>query len=86
MSLIPITVSVDAGEPVPFSSLVSRIENECSDVLGRSLSHVGGFNLTTKEGTLYYRYQSESDTGSGVGAGRNVLCQPLPGPAGSSAT
>ena len=62
----PITVSVDAGEPVPFSSLVSRIENECSDVLGRSLSHVGGFNLTTKEGTLYYRYQSESDTGSGV--------------------
>ena len=72
----PITVSVDAGEPVPFSSLVSRIENECSDVLGRSLSHVGGFNLTTKEGTLYYRYQSESDTGSGVGAGEMYYVNP----------
>ena len=72
----PIKVSVDAGEPVPFSSLVSRIETECSDVLGRSLSHVGGFNLTTKEGTLYYRYQSEADTGSGVGAGEVYYVNP----------
>lgn len=72
----PITVSVDSGEPVAFSSLVSRIQSECSDVLGRSLSHVGGFTVSTKEGTLYYRYQSDSDTGAGIGAGEMYYVNP----------
>ncbi|MGO5114619.1 S-layer homology domain-containing protein [Candidatus Avoscillospira sp. LCP25S3_F1] len=72
----PITVSVDAGEPVPFSSLVSRIQTECSKVLGRSLSHVGGLTVATKEGTLYYRYQSDSDTGAGIGAGELYYVTP----------
>lgn len=71
-----ITDSVDAGEPISLASLRSRIQTECTDVLGTSLSYVSGFTLSTTQGTLYYRYQSEADTGYGVGTGEKYYVAP----------
>ena len=71
-----IHASAGAGDPLSFSSIESRIERECRDVLGRSLSYVSGLRVDTKAGTLYYRYQSEADTGAGVGTSENYYLNP----------
>lgn len=71
-----IRASAGVGDPLSFSSIESRIEAECRDVLGRSLSYVSGLRVDTRQGTLYYRYQSESDTGAGVGTGENYYPNP----------
>lgn len=64
-----ITRSVDAGEPLSFSGIQTQLERQCSNVLGRSLSYISGLSVDTRQGTLYYRYQSENDTGAGIGTG-----------------
>lgn len=71
-----ITASVDAGEPISLSTLRSSIQAQCTKVLGASLSYVNGFTVTTSQGTLYYRYQSESDTGYGVGTSERYYVTP----------
>ncbi len=71
-----IRASAGVGDPLSFSSIESRIEAECRDVLGRSLSYVSGLRVDTRQGTLYYRYQSESDTGAGVGTSENYYPNP----------
>lgn len=48
-----------------FSSLLSQFRRQA----GGSLSHITGLNVDPKQGTLYYKYNSESVTGSGVGSG-----------------
>ena len=72
-----IHASAGVGDPLSFSSIESQIERECRDVLGASLSYVSGLRVSTSQGTLYYRYQSESDTGAGVGTSENYY--PAPG-------
>ena len=62
-----ITASAGAGENLSFSSIQSQLQNRCSTVLGSSLSYIGAVSVPTSQGTLYYRYASESDTGAGVG-------------------
>lgn len=62
-----ITASVGAGESLSFSTIQSQLQNRCSTVLGSSLSYIGAVSVPTSQGTLYYRYASESDTGAGVG-------------------
>ena len=62
-----ITAAAGAGEPLSFSSIQSQLQNRCSTVLGSSLSYIGAVSVPTNQGTLYYRYASESDTGAGVG-------------------
>lgn len=71
-----ITASASVGSPLSFSSIESRMEAECRDVLGRALSYVSGLRVSTSQGTLYYRYQSEADTGAGVGTSENYYPDP----------
>ncbi|MGN8969008.1 S-layer homology domain-containing protein [Intestinimonas sp. HCP28S3_D6] len=71
-----ITASVDAGAPLSFSSIQSRIQTQASNVLGRSLSYISGLSVSTSQGTLYYRYQSDSDTGAGIGTGERYYVSP----------
>ena len=71
-----ITESVDAGEPLHFSDIQSRLKTQCSNVLGRSLSYISGLSVSTSQGTLYYRYQSDSDTGAGIGTGERYYVSP----------
>ena len=79
-----ITESVDAGEPLHFSDIQSRLKTQCSNVLGRSLGYISGLSVSTSQGTLYYRYQSDSDTGAGVGTGERYYVSPSLGQMGIS--
>lgn len=45
-------------------------------MLGSSLDYVGGLWVNTRQGTLYYRYNSEGDTGAGVGTSENYYADP----------
>ena len=42
----------------------------------QSLDYVGGLWVNTRQGTLYYRYNSEGDTGAGVGTSENYYADP----------
>ena len=72
-----IRASASVGSPLSFSSITSQLRGECQDVLGASLSYVSGLRVDTSQGTLYYHYQSEADTGAGVGTSENYY--PYPG-------
>lgn len=71
-----ITAEASAASPLRFSQISSQIQRECRDVLGSSLSYVSGLWVNTSQGTLYYRYQSEGDTGLGVGTGEYYYVSP----------
>ena len=68
--------SAGAGEPLAFSSLRSKLQNQCSSVLGSSLRYISGLTVDTRQGTLYYQYKSEGDTGKGVGTGEQYYADP----------
>ena len=71
-----ITASAAAGEPLSFSGLVSELQNRCSTVLGSSLVYVSSLSVPTEQGTLYYRYASEGDTGAGVATSSSYYVSP----------
>ncbi len=75
----PIPADAQVGDPLSFSSISSDLDSECRSVLGGSLSYIGSVSVPTSQGTLYYRYQSESDTGAGVGAGDTFYRAPRSG-------
>ncbi len=79
-----ISRSVEAGQPLDFSQVESAISTQCQNVLGRSLSYVSGLTVSTRQGTLYYRYQNEGDTGFGVGTGERYYLSPSLGQMGLS--
>lgn len=74
-----ITASASSGSPLYFSTLVSAMQDRCSSVLGQSLSFVSGLSVSTDQGTLYYRYISEGDTGAGIGTGERFYVSPSSG-------
>lgn len=71
-----IQASAAPSSPLSFSSLVSQLQRESSDVLGRSLSYISGLSVSTKQGTLYYNYTSEGNTGAGVGTSETFYVSP----------
>ena len=71
-----ITASVGASEPLSFSGIRSRLQAQCTSVLGASLSYVSGLSVPTDQGTLYYGYRSEGDTGLGIGTGERYYVSP----------
>lgn len=71
-----IMAEAGAASPLRFSQISSQIQRECWDVLGSSLSYISGLWVDTSQGTLYYRYQSEEDTGLGVGTGEYYYVDP----------
>lgn len=80
-----IHASASVSAPLSFSSLAYQLQNQCSNVLGKSLSYVGGLSVPTDQGTLYYHYTNEGDTGAGVGTGQNYYLIPGNGQNGLSA-
>ena len=71
-----IHASAKTGSPLSFSTLVSDLKAESTSVLRQSLSYVSGLSVDTSQGTLYYRYASEGDTGTGVGTGESYYVSP----------
>lgn len=60
--------SVMLGDEVK-SSIIDAIKQNSLDVTDSPLNYVSGLSVTsTSQGTIYYGYKSEADTGSGVGA------------------
>ncbi|MCI9156725.1 MAG: Ig-like domain-containing protein [Lawsonibacter sp.] len=59
------TITIKNTDTLPFTDRRLTFGNQA----GGELSHITGLNVDSNEGTLYYRYQSESQPGTGVGAG-----------------
>ena len=86
------------GTSLCFASLSSDLQNRCSTVLRKPLSHLSGLSVETKQGTLYYQYRSSDDTGRGISptedfylsasSGQNILDEvyflPKPGFSGTA--
>ena len=62
-----IRARASAGAPLSFASLVRELNSRSQELLGAPLSYLTSVSVSTREGTLYYQYQSEGDTGAGVG-------------------
>lgn len=71
-----IHTSAEVASPLDFSSLVSRLQSQSSNVLQKRLSYVSGLSVSTRQGTLYYNYTSEDNTGAGVGTGEMFYVNP----------
>ena len=54
------------GETLCFKDIKTDLSNRCSTVLGEDLQYLSGLSVSTKEGTLYYKYRSDDDTGRGI--------------------
>lgn len=54
------------GETLCFKDIKTDLSNRCSTVLGEGLEYISGLSVSTKEGTLYYKYRSDDDTGRGI--------------------
>ena len=75
-----IRASADAGNPLHFAgTIASQLDEQCRSVVGESLSYVTGLRVSTSQGTLYYRYRSENDTGTGIGTNENYYVSPRSG-------
>ena len=71
-----IKATAETGTPLRFSSLVSQFQNRSSTVLGKSLNYLSGLSVPTDQGTLYYRYVGEGDTGAGIGTSERFYVSP----------
>lgn len=79
-----IRTSASTGSPLSFSALISRLNTQSINVLKKSLSYVSSLSVPTKQGTLYYNYVSEGNTGDGVASGGNYYVSPGNGQNGLS--
>lgn len=57
---------INPGTALCFEELTSDLQNCCSTVLQQNLQYLSGLSVSTKEGTLYYKYRSDDDTGRGI--------------------
>lgn len=71
-----IHASAATGSPLALSSLVSQLQRESNNVLQSSLSYVSALSVPTNQGTLYYNYVSEGNTGDGVASNANYYVNP----------
>lgn len=54
------------GKTLCFKDIKTDLSDRCSTVLGEGLKYISGLSVSTKEGTLYYKYRSDDDTGRGI--------------------
>lgn len=71
-----IRTSAGVSSPLSFSSILSDLQGQSSNVLRKSLSYISGLSVSTKQGTLYYNYTSEGNTGAGVGTSETFYVSP----------
>ncbi len=71
-----IHASATTGDPLSFSSLLSELRTQSSNVLEKSLRYVSALSVSTQQGTLYYNYVSEGNTGDGVASSANYYVSP----------
>lgn len=57
---------INPGTALCFKNLTSDLQNCCTTVLKKDLQYLSGLSVSTKEGTLYYKYRSDDDTGRGI--------------------
>ncbi len=59
------------------SSVAGQISDNCVSLMASSLIYITNLSVSPSEGTLYYTYTSEADTGSGVSSGRQFTLSEL---------
>ena len=79
-----IRTSATTGSPLSFASLTYQLNTQSNKVLKKSLNYVSALSVPTKQGTLYYNYVSEGNTGDGVASGANYYVSPGNGQSGLS--
>lgn len=79
-----IPASAGVGSPLSFATLRSQFRDRAASVLDGSLSFISGLSVPTSQGTLYYQYTSEGDTGAGVGSSERYYVNPGSGQMGLS--
>lgn len=79
-----IHASASTGSPLALSSLLSQLKAQSTNVLKKSLSYVSALSVPTSQGTLYYNYVSEGNTGDGVATSGNYYVNPGNGQNGLS--
>lgn len=79
-----IRTSATTGSPLSFASLTYQLNAQSNKVLKKSLNYVSALSVPTKQGTLYYNYVSEGNTGDGVASGANYYVSPGNGQSGLS--
>lgn len=57
---------INPGTALCFKNLTSDLQKCCTTVLKKDLQYLSGLSVSTKEGTLYYKYRSDDDTGRGI--------------------
>ncbi len=70
---------ISPGTALHFSSLIDRIQTQCRNVLEKDLTYISGVSVATKEGTLYYQYRSDDDTGRGIAPSDTFYLNPSHG-------
>lgn len=65
--IIEVPNSVSAGMSLALSSVRTQINQACVEKIGQNLSYITNLSVPTTQGILYYNYNSEADTGAGVG-------------------
>ena len=71
-----IRTSAATGSPLSFDALISKLNTQSINVLKKSLNYVSALSVPTKQGTLYYNYVSEGNTGDGVASSGNYYVNP----------
>lgn len=72
--------SVTAGGTLPFSGGIAEdISAACRKATGSGLRYVSNLSVSTKQGILYYGYNSPGDTGFGVGGTEQYYYTPATG-------
>ncbi|MBR1496509.1 MAG: S-layer homology domain-containing protein [Oscillospiraceae bacterium] len=69
VTVLPIrfrSTTISTGMTLPFTYVTDRINTLSQRINGSRLSYLTGLSVSTSEGTLYYNYVAESDTGGGV--------------------
>lgn len=61
-----ITRTITASSPLNFSDLASELNSQSITNTTKGLDYLTSLNVSTSEGTLYYKYASEAEPGEGV--------------------
>lgn len=61
-----ITRTITASSPLNFSDIASELNSQSITNTTKGLDYLTSLNVSTSEGTLYYKYASEAEPGEGV--------------------
>lgn len=71
-----ISRTMDAGEMLSFSGMLSELNSKCQSKTGAGLQYIMNMTVPTNEGTLYYGYVSPDTPNHGIGGSERYYYRP----------